>query len=1050
MKTCQSVIAAAIVAFFAMNAVHAQQPSPGVEQDHYYAQQKRIPVQVYLDRLGVIPASDITNNDMEGFLRQNNFRLERPKEGGFLFVMVPRSSRVELAERARVIKGSNAKLFADVGLVVEAGSPEDPHTMLVSDRFIARFRANVSRAQIDAFNRRNNVEMVDPDRFVRNQYHLRVTRASGVDALRMANLYEDNDLVEFAHPDFWEELRFNSEDVIPNDPMFAAQWHLRNTGQGGGTVDADVDADLAWDITRGNANTLIAILDAGFDIDHEDLAPNLYTNSGEIPGNGIDDDGNGFIDDVNGWDFAGNDNNPRPAAGVDNHGTAVTGVAVARGDNAIGVSGSCPECRFLPLSISNNNSFATTSAIANAFGYAQLMGAEVITNSWGQVSPSATAATAIVNAINNAVTAGSVVLFAGGNSSTAGWCGASYPSLANVIAVSSSSNLDRKVTGHAFGNCIDILAPTRWSPGDPTPTGTLAITTTDRTGVAGYNNANPSCMPGLIEPADRNYTNCFSGTSSATPLVAGIVGLIRSANPSLTPTQVQNLIQDTADKIEPSVGSYNAANGYSSPSTGIATHAFGRANAFEAVKIAAPVADGGKGGVDLFFRDNYLDWGNTEQPSSTLFEPVRGAIGWWTSMDIKVDAPPYAITPPTAANFDAFVDENPMLGAANRVYVRVRNRGPIAASTATVKLHWAQFGTSLPALASDFWTAFPANPTGASSWNALPAQTLTNVAYSGASVAGTGADAAQVAVFTFTPSFAPSLSNHYCLAAMIDSPQDPLGSGFTSQVVDAVTPRNNNVTHRNYVNLTYMAEEGDDFAGQSFFIRNPYPTPIRTVLKYEAPKGWEVALKGAAFNEPMALAAGEERLVTLQGRPTKGAKESGEITVIQEQLEPEKQAMGGATFGFKAGGTDPGIAGPCGCDGVLSAYSIGVYDNRKNTHTIIRLVNPGAQLRRYTVAFLDDNQKFLKCIEGRLGANDMDEIDTRQYVSGSIAGVVKIISKNDRSNQPEPGIAAFKTQYVQNKGFLCKRISIAESVLPHIPGCILAEDYKLILKGCNN
>src|SRR5262249_10177589 len=199
-----------------------------------------------------------------------------------------------------------------------------------------------------------------------------------------------------------------------------------------------------------------------------------------------------------------------------------------------------------------------------------------------------------------------------------------YPSLVNVFAVSSSSNQDRKVTGHAFGNCIDILSPTRWGALDPTPTGTLAITTTDRTGTAGYNNTDPDCIGGLSEPANTNYTNCFSGTSSATPLAAGIAGLVLAANPSLSRLEVRRLLQDTADKIEDSVGAYADATGFSSPASGIATHSWGRINAFEAARVAAPVAQGGRGGVDIFLRDNRLDWGNSGRPSNVLLGPTRG------------------------------------------------------------------------------------------------------------------------------------------------------------------------------------------------------------------------------------------------------------------------------------------------------------------------------------------------------------------------------------------------------------------------------------------
>jgi subtilisin family serine protease len=471
-------------------------------------------------------------------------------------------------------------------------------------------------------NKANGVSIVRQEPFVKNQFLLRLEATSPSDALRTANRFQENPLVLFSHPNFWAIYERN--ETIPNDPLFGNQWHHRNTGQNGGTVDADADTTLAWDFTTGSANVVIGIVDNGFDLTHQDLSANVFTNPGEISNNGVDDDGNGFVDDVNGWNFIGNNNNPSPVGTGDNHGTAVTGVAVARGNNSLGVAGACWGCRFLPLNVFSNcvagggGCLSNDAAFAGAINYAAAMGAKVINNSWGQTSPASTASTVVVNAVNNAAAAGALVLFAGGNSPSGGWCGASYPSLVNVFAVSSSSNQDRKVTGHAFGNCIGILAPTRWGAQDSTPTGTLAVTTTDRTGTAGYNNTDPDCIGGLTEPTNTNYTNCFSGTSSATPLTAGIAGLVLSVNPGLTRWQLQRLLQDTADKIEDSVGAYADATGFSSPGSGIATHSWGRINSFEAVRIAAPVAQGGKGGVDIFVRDNRLDWGNTAQPSNVL------------------------------------------------------------------------------------------------------------------------------------------------------------------------------------------------------------------------------------------------------------------------------------------------------------------------------------------------------------------------------------------------------------------------------------------------
>ena len=304
---------------------------------------------------------------------------------------------------------------------------------------------------------------------------------------------------------------------------------------------------------------------------------------------------------------------------------------------------------------------------------------------------------------------------------------------------------------------MDVLAPSAGTNTVASGRGTLWAPTTDRQGNHGYNNNNASAICPSADPTAppanaTDYTLCFNGTSYATPLTAGVVGLMLTANPNLTRGQVQQLLQDTADKIEDSAGAYATDNGFSSPATGTATHGWGRVNAAEALRVAAPVAQGGQGGVDIFLRDNRLDWGNTEQPSNTLFEPARGFIPHWRSEDIKVDAPPYQMPPTTGLAFENFIDETPsaVAGEVNRVYVRVRNRGPVTAGTVNVKLHWTQFGSALPALPTDFWSSFPADSSDTSQWRPLDCSgtassvcTLTNLAYSGSSVANTAADGAR-------------------------------------------------------------------------------------------------------------------------------------------------------------------------------------------------------------------------------------------------------------------------------------------------------------------
>jgi subtilisin family serine protease len=878
------------------------------EQSYYYGlNDVRVSLSFQPDHVGLVTVEKAGRVQVNAVAAAFGLKLQTELSGGF-FILAGQGlkMRADVVKMARAIRAKYPRVVRDAGFVVD--SKEGQAAQLVTDEILVRFPAGMPESKILALFQSYGVQ--PGRRFKHGTFRARVTQASPFDALDAARVLREKDRADFAEPN----LHFVAErfETIPTDPLFASQWHLRNTGASGGTVDADADTTLAWDYTMGSSNTVIAVVDNTFDTAHEDLAPNLYANAGEIAGNGLDDDGNGYVDDVGGWDFVSADNDPRPVGGGDNHGTAVAGVAVARANNRVGVSGACPECRFMPLTVFNNCNVggggcsSNNAAFAEAFDYASFSAAQIITNSWGLTNPAGTASAAVVTSIHDATAAGKVVLFAGGNAPSADYCNAGYPSLTDVIAVSSSSNRDRKVNGHARGNCIDVLAPTRWGGSDtPTPTGTLAVTTTDRSNGAGYNNTDPACIGGLTEPGDLNYTNCFSGTSSATPLAAGVAGLLLSARPSLDRVEVQRLLQDTTDRIEDSLGSYATASGYSEAAPA-GTHAFGRINAGEAVRIAAP-APLGRAGVDVMLRDNRLDWGNTEQLSNVTFEPTRGYLGHWKSVDIKIDAPPYQAAPTDNAGFEALSDEAPAEGATNKVYVRVRNRGPVTADSVTVKLHWTQFGTALANLPADFWSAFPADSVDTTQWHPLGVNTLEDLAYSGPSIAncpgraapdcGGAVDAAQIAAYDWVgPSVPTGTPNHFCLFAVIDSPQDRVSSTSTASFVpDFITPRDNNVTHRN----VQIATTGGSSETRRFYIRNPFPREARTRLRVSTPKGWKVETDGPPLGSFFNMKGGSTAVVTTKLWPP-GPEAIGEVEFIQDVISDNLNISGGAVFEFVA------------------------------------------------------------------------------------------------------------------------------------------------------
>ncbi len=898
-------VLAAVIAAISISTVSASglaEPKSETSRSHYacrqagqetvseffYSGERRIPITIRLDQIGVLAREGVTRQAMLPMERSLELSLEEEYPGGiFVFDLPQVRSEEDLSAFARGIRETRSDFVRQVGLVVWAEGAQAP--MLMTDEFIVQFKEDVEDSRIEELLAAESLEILRRNPFTRNQFLLRHVGTFGFAALEASRAFaEDEQLVDFAHPNFIPVVILR--ETIPNDTLFADQWHHRNTGQGGGTVDADIDTTEAWDFSTGDANLVIAVIDGGFDMTHPDLMPNFWTNAGEIAGNNIDDDGNTLIDDIHGYDFWNDSGN----IGTDDHGTSVSGCVGARGDNNLGVSGTCPNCSLMLLRLGS-----TYNDHALAFDYARAMGAQIITNSWGYAigTPStAVVETAITNAANNGRGGlGCVVLFAMNNINVND-CTAASPdisSIAEVIAVSRATNQDSFNPG-GYGDCMDLLGPTHG--------GTLNVVTTDEQGNSGYNINDPvlmACVPTEPSPPPanaRDYTFCFGGTSAAAPIVAGIAGLILDLDPSLTRIQVQRLLQDTADKIEDSLGSYSVVNGFSSPAAGDATHGYGRANAFEAVRIVAPTADGGLGGVDIFLRDNRLDWGNTEKPSSYLFEPTRGLIGFWSSVDIKVDAPPYQPAPTTPAAFEAFTDENPKEGMTNRVYVRVRNRGPDAATSVTVKLHWAFAGTSLPSLPSDFWTTFPADSSDTSKWHPISAQTIANLDYCGASVAGTAADAAQIVQFNFNaPMVNPTQPkpDHYCLLAIIDSSDDPVSADSqTKLVVDNITPNDNNVTHKN-VSLQQVTRGGR--FDQMLYVRNSFPFQIETVLKIRRSEACMIAMDELNFNEMFTMEAGEEILVRLEGEYF-GVREA-EVRIVQERVDGERtEVIGGYTF----------------------------------------------------------------------------------------------------------------------------------------------------------
>ena len=300
---------------------------------------------------------------------------------------------------------------------------------------------------------------------------------------------------------------------VPNDPLFAQLWAMRNTGQTGGRANADIDAVLAWDITTGSDNVIVAVIDTGIDYTHQDLADNMWTNAREIPGNGIDDDRNGFVDDIHGYDFVNDDGDPMDEH---SHGTHCSGTIAGRGNNRIGVTGINWQCKVMACRFLDENGSGTTDNAIDAINYAVANGADILSNSWGGGEYSE----ALAEAISNANDHGVLFVAAAGNDSRNTDLVPNYPScynFANVIAVAATDHTDALASFSNYGqHSVHLAAP----------------------GV--------SILSSVLDNAYAKY----SGTSMATPHVAGVAALLLAQYPSMSLSELKFRLMWTGDEID--------------------------------------------------------------------------------------------------------------------------------------------------------------------------------------------------------------------------------------------------------------------------------------------------------------------------------------------------------------------------------------------------------------------------------------------------------------------------------------------------------------------
>ena len=343
-------------------------------------------------------------------------------------------------------------------------------------------------------------------------------RIDDEDILFTVRLHNDVKIVQFNHyvqqrESFMENVDAmistikSYGDAIPNDPRFNEQWALQNTGQNGGTPGADIDAVQAWDLTTSGVTAtgdtiVLAIVDGGFDLNHNDLR--FWKNYGEIPGNGIDDDGNGYIDDFHGWNAYNNNGNITSSQ----HGTHVSGIAAARGNNGIGVAGVNWNAQIMPI----QGSSGTESVVLIAYNY--VLNARKIYNQTNGVSGTFVVATNASFGVDY-----------GNPANFPLWC-AMYDSLGvqGILSMGATANLNINIdiTGDVPTACPSdwLIAVTNTTNADQKNSGAAYGLTTIDLGAPGTSILNTSTSSGYAT---------LTGTSMATPHVTGAVGMMFAA-----------------------------------------------------------------------------------------------------------------------------------------------------------------------------------------------------------------------------------------------------------------------------------------------------------------------------------------------------------------------------------------------------------------------------------------------------------------------------------------------------------------------------------------
>lgn len=426
----------------------------------------------------------------------------------------------------------NPLLYSDVGIIGDGGPPlagrfQDPsagnggggsvggnsgggNTAFNADQLIVGYQPGMTEAQKTAFLSANGLELIRDFAFI----DAMLVGFNDGEVLNRSEQLAALPEVRYAEPDYLMEF-----DAIPNDPQFGEQWHFDNQGQTGGRVDADIDLPEAWDTFRGSEEVVIAVLDSGVDHQHPDLIANMWVNPGEIPGDGIDNDNNGYIDDIHGIDPGSGDSDPMDTVG---HGTHVAGTTGAVTNNGAGVAGVNWNSKIMALKIGADFAGPSIAAAIEALDYIVTMKTQyginivVSNNSYGGGAPSQ----AMQDAIQRNIDVNVPFVASAGNSGTDNDALPHYPDgydLDGIISVAATDHNDQLAGFSQFGaTTVDVAAPG------------VDVLSTTLGGGYGLN----------------------SGTSMASPHVAGVVALLAGAAPGASVGALKSAIMLGADPLQ--------------------------------------------------------------------------------------------------------------------------------------------------------------------------------------------------------------------------------------------------------------------------------------------------------------------------------------------------------------------------------------------------------------------------------------------------------------------------------------------------------------------